>query len=175
MGAHFRVNLGLADGSVMDDLPSRERLVRILRESKPRWVLSNLEEDHHPDHATGARLVKSSYFLSRLPRFIPEVPAHSPEVLLFYLIHTLVQPTFLVDISSTLEAKMEVLTTYRTQFVDPKLPENYRYTGLSDYLQNVRSLGEVWGIQAGSRAAEAFLSSRPLLLENLGRLTPKPK
>ncbi len=167
LGAAFRANLGLTDGSVADDLSSRERLVRVIRQSKPKWVLSNLEEDHHPDHTAGARLVKSAYFLARLPKFLDSLSPHSPEGLFYYLIHSFDPPTFLVDTSAFFEKKIETLSAYTTQFIDPKLPENYRHTGISDYLKSVRTLGEAWGIQAGCDSAEAFIADKPLILEDL--------
>ncbi|MCA9428225.1 MAG: bacillithiol biosynthesis deacetylase BshB1 [Candidatus Omnitrophica bacterium] len=174
LGATFRVNLGLPDGSVVDDAPSREQVVKVIRESRPKFVLSNLEEAHHPDHKAGAQLVKSSYFLSRLPKYLVEVPAHSPIGLFYYLIHSLVTPTFLVDVTETFERKFEVMGAYHTQFVEPKTPDGYQYTGIQDYLRNVRSLGEAWGVQAGCPAAEAFRADKPPIVESLEDLIAKP-
>lgn len=169
LGATFRLNLGLPDGGVSDDTSSREVLVSVLRQSKPWWVLSNLEESRHPDHAAGARLTEAAFFLARLPKYLPEIPAHSPGKLLFYLIHEQASPTFLVDISAAFEKKFEVMKAYASQFVHPEVPEGYRYTGLSDYLKNVRSLGEAWGVQAGVETAEAFVAAGPLLVKDISQ------
>lgn len=170
MGALFRLNLGLPDGGVEDSPAARGRLVPILRECRPEWVLCNLEDSRHPDHAAAARLVRSAFFLSRLPKHLPDHRAHSPALLAFYLIHESAQPSFLVDISATLEAKLEVLRAYGSQFVDPVVPEGYRYAGLSDYLKNVRALAETWGALSGrARAAEAFVTDSPLLLRDIGQ------
>jgi len=168
MGAAFRLNLGLPDGGVEDDGESRAALVRVLRECRPQWVLCNLEEPHHPDHAAGARLVSAAFFLSRLPKYLPDAPAHSPKQLFHYLIHEQVTPSFLVDISETFEKKFEVMAAYKSQFIEPELPDDYQYAGLSDYMKNVRSLGEAWGAQGGVDAAEAFVGQRPLVIGDIG-------
>lgn len=168
MGAAFRINLGLPDGAVADDPPSRDSLVAAIRTAAPRWVFVNLEEGHHPDHAAGAKLVESAFFLCRLPKRLPDIPAHSPDGLFFYPIHTPVHPSFMVDVSETFERKFEVMSAYHTQFVDPQLPEGYRSTGISDYLRNVRSLGESWGVRAGCLAAEPFVSKKLLTVRHPG-------
>jgi bacillithiol biosynthesis deacetylase BshB1 len=171
IGATFRVNLGLPDGSVRDDDPSRDKALRILRVGRPDWVLSNIEDELHPDHAAGARLVKAAFFLSRLPKRLPEVPAHSPRNLFFYLIHTRSEPVFLCDISACFERKFEVMAAYEKQFVTPEVPEGYRYAGLSDYLRDVRALGESWGATVGVEAAEAFAAHKPPVIRDLAVLT----
>jgi len=167
MDVAFRVNLALPDGSLRDDDPARETVTRLIRDCKPNWVLTNLEEDQHPDHAAAARLVKAAYFLARLPKYLPNSPAHSPEQLIYYFIHTQFDPTFLVDIAEVFEKKIEVMESYQSQFVDPKVPDGYKYSGLADYFSNVRSLGEAWGVRAGVRAAEAFVSDRPLVVRGI--------
>lgn len=170
IGALFRINLELPDGSLEDSPAARNRLVPILRQCRPEWVLCNLEDSRHPDHAAAARLARSAFFLSRLPKYLPEHPAHSPGLLAFYLIHESARPSFLVDISATLAAKRELLRAYTSQFVDPVVPEGYRYAGLSDYLENVRAFGETWGALSGrARAAEAFVTDSPLLLRDISQ------
>jgi bacillithiol biosynthesis deacetylase BshB1 len=164
LGATFRCNLAIPDGTVHDVDHWRVELVRLIRIAKPTWVFCNLEETRHPDHAGGAQLVKAAFFLARLPRYLSEIPAHSPEGLFFYLIHEQPTPSFLVDISDIFEQKFDVMQAFTSQFMGNDLPDGYRHTGLSDYLQNVRSLGEAWGVQAGTAAAEAFVCHRPLVL-----------
>jgi bacillithiol biosynthesis deacetylase BshB1 len=167
LGAVFRWNLSLTDGAVRDDAASRQVLVHLLRLCRPTWVLCNLEESHHPDHGAGARLVQAAFFLSRLPKFFPDVSAHSPFRLLHYLIHTQTNPSFFSDISGYLDKKLEAMSAYQSQFISPQLPEGYRHTGLSNYLKNVRALNEAFGAMAETEAAEAFVGEKPLAVRSL--------
>lgn len=167
LDASFRVNLGLTDGSVTDGPAERECLVSVIRGACPSIVLANLEEGRHPDHSAGARLTEAAFFLSRLPKYQTGQPSHSPQALFHYLIHEQAKPSFLVDVSPVFEGKFDTMRAYESQFLAPALPDGYRHTGLWDYLQNVRSLGEAWGAQAGVKAAEAFVSSRPLLVKDI--------
>lgn len=171
--AIFRINLCLPDGGVADSDENRSTLVEVFRAACPSWILCNLEEARHPDHREGARLVQSAFFLSRLARYCPDIPPHSPGKLVYYLIHEQVSPTFLVDISPVFEDKFMVMSAFESQFHGPRLPEGYRHTGLSDYLKNVRSLGEAWGGQGGITAAEAFVMASPLVVSDISQWVGK--
>jgi bacillithiol biosynthesis deacetylase BshB1 len=173
--ALFRVNLRLEDGAIEDNAASRESLVAIIRKARPQVVLCNYEEARHPDHAAGSRLAQAAFFLSRLTKYLPLVPAHSPIQLFYYLIHEQASPTFLVDVSPCFDAKFHVLAAYESQFASPHLPAGYRYTGLSDYPTHMRHLGHAWGAQAGISAAEAFVVARPLVVSDIATLLGNQK
>src|SRR4051794_30998923 len=65
----LRENLGLADGHVFADDPSRTALVRVLRRLKPRVVLTHQLGDPHPDHDHIAELVRESARLASMRRY----------------------------------------------------------------------------------------------------------
>jgi bacillithiol biosynthesis deacetylase BshB1 len=162
LGLAARENLNLGDSRLSDSDENRRSLVRLLRTWRPRLILSVHPEDPHPDHRAGARLTYSAFFLCRLPRYLPEVPAHSPEALWYYFIHKVADPTLVVDVGSVFERKMRALEAYRSQFIDPEVPADYSYVGFSDYLASMEAMARFWGSRVGVERGEAFLAHRPI-------------
>jgi bacillithiol biosynthesis deacetylase BshB1 len=163
LGLTARANLDLGDTRLEDSPGNRETLVRVLREWRARVVLSIHPEDPHPDHGAAARLSKSSFHFARFPGFLPGVPAYSPDSFWFYFIHRATDPTLVLDIGEVYARKMEALRAYDSQFVEPKVPENYSYAGYSDYLAAMDTMSRFWGSRVGIERGEAFLASKPLL------------
>src|SRR4051812_32909428 len=64
-----RENLGLPDGHVFADDPSRTRLVRVLRRIKPKVIFTHQENDPHPDHNHIVQLVRESARLASMRRY----------------------------------------------------------------------------------------------------------
>ena len=62
----IRENLGLADGHVFADDESRTKLVRVLRQLKPKVVLTHQDDDPHPDHNHIVQLVRESARLANM-------------------------------------------------------------------------------------------------------------
>lgn len=173
LGLSARENLDLGDSSLADSEPNRGALVRLFRSWRPRLILAVHPEDPHPDHQAAARLTSSAFFLCRLPRYLPAVPAYSPATLWFYFIHKAADPSVVVDVGKVFDQKMEALRAYRSQFVDPEVPQDYSYIGFSDYLGSMETMARFWGSRVGVERGEAFLASRPLLTRHpLDLLTP---
>jgi bacillithiol biosynthesis deacetylase BshB1 len=166
LGLTVRVNLDLGDARLEDSHANRMALVRVLREWRVRVVLCIHPEDPHPDHRAAARLSRSSFYFARFPKFLPEVPASSPEAFWFYFIHRAADPTLVLDIGEVYARKMEALRAYDSQFVDPKVPEDYSYAGFGDYLEGMDTMSRFWGSRVGVERGEAFLASKPLLVDD---------
>src|SRR5258707_1807921 len=67
-----RENLGLSDGHVFVDDPSRTSLVRVLRRLKPKLILTHQIDDPHPDHDHISQLVRESARLASMRNYHPE-------------------------------------------------------------------------------------------------------
>src|SRR5437773_10198446 len=68
----IRENLGLADGHVFADDESRTKLVRVLRQLKPKVVLTHQDDDPHPDHNHIVQLVRESARLANMYKYDEE-------------------------------------------------------------------------------------------------------
>ena len=118
MGVTARQNLDLPDAAIMNDTLSRERLVRAIREFRPRVVMAPAREGRHPDHPVTAQLVRDACFLAGLAKFAPGLPPHRPAKILHCLSYRqdFVRPSFVVDITTEFERKLEAIRCFSSQF-----------------------------------------------------------
>lgn len=118
LGVAARENLGLPDAGIMNDTPTRERLVRAIRRFKPRVVIAPALEGRHPDHRITGQLVRDACFLAGLGKYTPDTPRHRPHKVIHCLSfrQDFTRPTFVVDISEEFEQKLEAMRCYASQF-----------------------------------------------------------
>lgn len=117
LGVSARENLNLPDAAIMNDVPTRDLLVKAIRRFKPAVVIAPASEGRHPDHRITSQLVRDACFLAGLAKFASDVPKHRPRK----VIHTVsfrqdTHPTFVVDISAEFEQKMQAVKCYGSQF-----------------------------------------------------------
>lgn len=136
--------------------PSTEnalRVVRLLRELRPRLVLTPHCDDHHPDHVVVCRLVERAIYLATRAHLLPELEilVPSPRHLTFPLsVKRIVRPTLVLDITDVYSIKREAIECHRSQ------------SALVLYAAEVgaRSFGAMIGVAYG----EGFLHTEPLPL-----------
>jgi bacillithiol biosynthesis deacetylase BshB1 len=79
LGVSWRQALDLPDGAVENTLENRLKIVRVLRQLRPRVVILPYWQARHPDHAMVATLGYDSCFLSGLAKApVPDEEEHPP-------------------------------------------------------------------------------------------------
>lgn len=122
--------LGYADGTVEASLELRRDLTRVIRRHRPHRVLTHPPERDfariyasHPDHrAVGAATMDAVYPDARNPFAFPELLDEGLEpwaVSELYLV-TLTDGDVVVDITSTIDRKIEALLCHESQIDDPE-------------------------------------------------------
>jgi bacillithiol biosynthesis deacetylase BshB1 len=111
--------LDLPDALVEFNTENTLRITRILRELRPRLVLSPHFDDHHPDHVAVARLVERACYLSTRPALVPEceplIP--QPQHLTFPLsFQRTCRPAFVLDITDVYGVKQKALQAHGSQY-----------------------------------------------------------
>jgi LmbE family N-acetylglucosaminyl deacetylase len=93
-------------------------VVALLRELRPRVVVTHWLKGRHPDHRAAAELTYDSAYLAGLRNYdAPGEPFRPTKV-----VHALsfredaAKPTFVVDISRQFQRKMEAIAAYESQF-----------------------------------------------------------
>jgi bacillithiol biosynthesis deacetylase BshB1 len=143
----LRENLNLEDGKLADSYETREKVAEVLREYKPRVVLAPYFRDRHPDHAACSSIVKYALLYARLKKL---GEPHYVDHLYYYLLNTPFDPTFIVDITSSFDKKIEALTCYHSQF-EPDFPY------LKDYIPHVAARASYYGSLITVKFGEPFL------------------
>lgn len=117
LGVDIRVNAELPDAGICNDRGTRERIVSILRDLRPRVVILPFIRGRHPDHRVAAEVCRDACFLAGLARFGSGSP-HRPHKILYALAfrEDSVKPTFVVDITDQWKRKIEAIRAYRSQF-----------------------------------------------------------
>ena len=143
------------DGRVEASLAFRDQLVNVLRRLKPHIVVSmdpgnwsfNSFHHYHPDHRATALAVYDAVYpaagtLSYTPQPNEGHPPHKVRELYF---SGASHPNTYVDISATIELKVQAMNSHRSQVRDPER-----------FAQIVRDVAARHGADSGCAYAEAF-------------------
>lgn len=180
----FRHALDIPDGRVENTWENRLKIVRVLREQKPRVVILPYWQGRHPDHYNCSTLAYEACFLSGLAKLeLPEGTAGKPEAALLKQPHrpfkivyaTLyydIRPTFVVDITGQFEARLESIYAYKSQFTDQEAGRN-DFPAHAEIRERVASMARFYGILGGVKYAEPFLQKEVGLVDDLVKIPVK--
>ena len=137
----------------------RDLLVDVIRRETPDMIITHSPNDYMPDHTAVSKLVFDASFTASCPHY--ETENHNGDnalgaaaiVPLFYM-DTLAgvnfTPTEYVDISDTIETKIEMLECHVSQMKWMRDHDNI------DFAEFVRTCARFRGLQSGCAYAEAF-------------------
>jgi len=160
MGIHYRTNLKMKDGNIVNTKANREKLIMVIRETKPTILFAPYPSDRHSDHINASNFIRESAFLSGLTKIkTGKLEAYRPQRV-FYYRHAYDFPiTFIVDISDSYRKKMEAIECYTSQFYKTKSisadePETYISTSL--FWKDLESRARFFGFKIGAEFGEPF-------------------
>jgi bacillithiol biosynthesis deacetylase BshB1 len=165
LGVSERVNLTFPDRGLHIDDEKIKKIVDVIRLYRPSIIFAPYKIDRHPDHGNCANLVDEAVFSAGIHRFqtTNNLPAHKVTALYYYFINGFHKPSFFVDISEQMEAKLKSLGAYKSQFY---LNSDSVDTPLTNsYLETVEAREKLFGKEAGVAYAEGFISAKPLLFK----------
>ena len=166
IGARFRDGLDLGDGNLRTDRAAELEVIEVVRRRRPRLVFAPLPNDRHPDHVRAGRLVTDAAFYAGLRALETGLPPHRPQQVVYFPSTFLAEPTFLVDVTGTLEVKLAAVRAFRSQFFDPGSREPATFISSPEFLEGVTARARAFGRLANVGAAEGFVSPRPPLLSD---------
>ncbi|MBL6724858.1 MAG: PIG-L family deacetylase [Rubripirellula sp.] len=167
LGIDTRIELQLPNRKLFDCFESRVELAKVFRRFRPKLVLGFGAKTPmaSPDHWQAMQITDAAIFYSRLCKWeehFDGLPVHAiPRHLYFRLA---VEPDTIpglshhltVDVTSTLEQKLEAINCYKTQFEHKQ--------GIID---RVRAAAVVTGSLAGVAAGESFAAAKPFAVSDL--------
>ncbi len=168
LGLDWRGNLGLPNRALQADLESRRQLAGLLRELRPRWLFAPYWEDSHPDHVAASALVDAARFWAKLTKTDMPGSPHFPERIVYYFsVHLRIhpQPSFVTDITAHIDAKMNAIACYQSQFITG------RPTTPPTLLDDLRDRARYWGWAIGAGYGEPFVCREPIGLRGLRDLS----
>ncbi len=171
LGVDIRENLGMADGFFQNDEAHQRQIITALRAYRPEIILCNAPEDRHPDHGRSSSLVSNAAFLSGLIKIETSLNGTSqeawrPKYVFRYIQDRMLQPDFVIDISSVFEQKIEAIKAYKTQFHTGGADGPETYISSPDFLDSVVYRHKWFGKMIGVKFAEGFISDKIVGLKN---------
>ncbi len=154
-----REALDLPDGNVQNTLDNRLKVAAVLRRLRPRVVILPYWQGRHPDHYTSATLGYEACFaagLSKLQLDPGDGEPHRPFKILYASLYADVRPTFVVDITPHIEARLQSLLAYRSQYGAQDAGSKL-FVPESDIRERMFATARHYGLLAGVRYAEPFV------------------
>lgn len=161
LGLAVRENAGLPDCGLENTPEHREAIIRYVRRYRPEVCLVNAPEDRHPDHRNAARLALDALFYSGIAK-LPLVDAPTepwrPRHILHFMQHWPFPPTFVFDITGTIDSKEKAIRAFASQFdvgEDDDGPQTY--VSSRRFFEALRGRAREYGQQIGVTFGEPFL------------------
>jgi N-acetylglucosamine malate deacetylase 1 len=163
LGVHTRVTLDLPNRRLFDSFEARVALAKEFRKYRPTIVIGFGDKTPaaSPDHWQAMQITDAAVFYSRLTKWdehFDSLPVHAIPVQLYFrlafepAILSGYHSHFTVDITETLEKKMESIRCYKSQFPPVK-----------EYVfDRIRGAALTAGATTGFPAGETFVSTRAL-------------
>lgn len=176
LGLDVRDNMGFKDVFFKEDEEHKMKLVKKIRQYRPKIILTNAEDDRHSDHGRAARLVEDACFWAGLKMIETtddsgnlQEPSR-PKKIYHFIQSRSSMPDFYVDISDVYEKKMEAYRAYVSQFYDPKNVEPATYISSQKFLSMIEARSREYGQRIGVQYAEGFTTRDFLGVKDLGGL-----
>ncbi|MEL6106813.1 MAG: bacillithiol biosynthesis deacetylase BshB1 [Planctomycetota bacterium] len=160
----WRGNAGLVNRELQHTLEARKLIASFFRMLRPRWIFAPYFHDAHPDHVVATDLVEAARFWSKLSKTDMPGERYHPERLFYYFcvhLKLAIQPSWIVDISETLDRKMDSLRAYHSQMVVGRPVEP------PTFLDRIETDAAYFGNLIGKRYGEPFATKEPLALASL--------
>lgn len=152
-----------------DNKESVDKVVKIIREVDPDFIITHNPEDYMPDHVATSKLVFAASFTATLPNYEPKTDKPARLVPIYYM-DTLAGVDFVpeefVDISDVIDTKLKMLNCHETQIVWMK-----EHDGI-DFPDMVKTISRYRGYQCGAGYAEGFRRCNVYLKNTTKRMLP---
>jgi len=145
------ITCDVGDLMVYPDEAQRNKVVEVIRYAMPDVIITHSPDDYMPDHTAVSKLAFDASFAASVPHYMNGIAA--PVTPLYYM-DTLAgvgfQPTEYVDITETIDLKLEMLECHVSQM---KWMRDHDHI---DFAEFVKTCARFRGLQSGVQYAEAF-------------------
>ena len=156
-------------GIYPDNKEARDKLVNVIREVDPDFIITHDPDDYMPDHTAASRLVFDACFAATVPSYPAESTKRARLVPVYYM-DTLAgvnfNPTEYVDVSEFIDMKLDMLRCHESQIVWMR-----DHDGI-DFPDMVKTCCRYRGYQCGADYAEGFRMCQVYLKGTAKRYLP---
>jgi len=152
LNVDIRVTLDMKNRYISNSIENRVKISELFRQYKPKVIITHPIDDYHADHVACHHLVNAAIFQAKLCKTDSQFPEFYPHKILYFdHSHNKVQRKldFLIDISDSIEDKINSLKAYQSQFIDNK--KN------ATFLDFIYTKAKYLGYQIGTNYAEGLM------------------
>jgi bacillithiol biosynthesis deacetylase BshB1 len=160
LGVAWRGALDIPDGRVENTWENRIKIVRKLRQLRPRVVILPYWQGRHPDHYNSSTLGYEACFLSGLARIETGEPPFRPFKIIYASLYADARP------SCVIEERFRALLAYRSQYADQP-SGGALFVPHDEIRERTFSLARHYGLLGGVRYAEPFVQKEVGLVDDL--------
>jgi LmbE family N-acetylglucosaminyl deacetylase len=152
------ISLDLGDGEVYaENKTTRDKVVDVIRFAKPDVIITHSPKDYMADHEAVSKLTFDASFMSTVPYYSTRNTYHSIMTPIYYM-ETMAgigfQPEEYVDITDTIETKLEMLRQHISQITWLQDHDHI------DMIEFAKTISKFRGLQCGVPFAEGFRQCR---------------
>ena len=166
LGVSWRQALNLPDGAVENTLENRIRIVRVLRQLRPRVLILPYWQARHPDHSIVATLGYEASFLSGLAKVETGSTPHRPFKIVYASLYADVRPSFVVDVTPFIEQRHAALMAYQSQYANQAAGSGL-FVPEEEIRERTFAEARHYGLLAGVRYGEPFVQKEVGLVDDL--------
>lgn len=166
LGVSWRDALDIPDGRVENSWENRLKIVRVLRQLRPRVVILPYWQGRHPDHYNSSTLGYEACFLSGLAKVETGSAPHRPFKIVYASLYADVRPSFVVDITAFMEERFRALLAYRSQYANQSSGSGL-FVPQEEIRERTFSMASYYGLLGGVRYAEPFVQKEVGLVDDL--------
>lgn len=166
LGVVWRKALDLPDGAIANSYENRLKIVRVLREVRPRAVILPYWQARHPDHAIVASLGYEACFLSGLSKVDTGTAPHRPFKIVYASLYADVRPSFVVDITPFIEQRHAALMAYKSQYANQQQGRGL-FVPEEEIRERTFAEARHYGLLAGVLYGEPFVQKEVGLVDDL--------
>lgn len=165
-----RDNLRFPDARLENVLGARMTLAVHIRNLKPRTVILPYWQARHPDHYRAAEIGYEACFLAGLKKLDEYSDPHRPFKVLYSSVYANVTPSFVVDITSQFDRRMEALLAYRSQYGETEAGSDL-FPNEPEIRDRLASVARFYGNLIGARYGEPYVVKETMRVEDVVALT----
>ncbi|OFV93262.1 MAG: bacillithiol biosynthesis deacetylase BshB1 [Acidobacteria bacterium RIFCSPLOWO2_12_FULL_54_10] len=156
-----RENLGIPDGHIEKSQDHILRVIRVLRQYRPRLIMIPHWEERHCDHVHTSELVAEAAFYAGLKKIETGQESFRPFRVLYYVGRMGFRPSFIVDVSETFDTKMKAVRAHQSQFhrgqEEAKAGEAQTFISSVYALEVFETMAKYYGAMIGAKYGEPYL------------------
>lgn len=167
IGAEFRKNLQIPDGNIINSPENRLKIIRLIREYKPKILFAPYAGDRHPDHMHTSKLITEAAFYSGLDKVKSKLnnknqDAYRPRRVYYYMQTYTFEPSFITDITGSFETKMKAVKSYKSQFYNPDNSEPDTFISDKKFIEYIEARAQFYGFYIGVKYGEPFFTKEKI-------------